>query len=123
MQYNDDRWVETGASAAPASPSAGDHDPSTHDHEDERDARDVDELLNRPDDHEEKVYECTDTTPINYDKGPHDDEFGVDEKDFDDEALNPAVPYENGPHDDELGLTDEEEYEDADPDEEFPEDV
>ena len=123
VEYVDSRWEEAGASAAPASPPAEDYDPETHAHEDERDARDVDELLNRPDGREEKVYECTNTTPVDYRKGPHDTEFGVNEKVFNDDALNPAVPYENGPHDDELGLTDEEEYEDADPDEEFTEDM
>ena len=102
IEYNSsDRWGEPSRAVSPASDIVQGDD-------DERDGRDIDEILNRAP-REERDYECTDTTPINYSKGPHDEEFGVDEKDFNPDAENPPVPYENGPHDDEFGVDDEDE--------------
>jgi hypothetical protein len=56
----------------------------------------VEEILRR-EDRPAREYECKDTTPINYNKGPHDDEFGVADKD------------ELGPPDEEFNLDDEDE--------------
>lgn len=74
--------------------------------EDDRDVRDVESLINR-EEHQERTYDCNDTTPLDYTSGPHDKEFGVDEKEFDapDDA---PVPYANGEHDDEFGFDEEE---------------
>lgn len=98
IQYTDDRFVE------PTPTSAG-RDESRP--VEDLDADDIEERLRRPDVKEEREYECNDTTPINYAKGPHDDEFGVDGNAFDAPDDVP-LDYENGPHDDEFGEDDEE---------------
>jgi hypothetical protein len=64
IQYNEDRFP------------SGDFEPI------ELDDRDIEEYLRRPDRRAQKTYECTDTTPIDYTKGPHDHEFGVAESDL-----------------------------------------
>ncbi len=116
--YNDDRW------ASPKDPenlagrtAAGKMFPENEDL-DERDGHDVQELLSRPDEREEKHYECTDKTPINYSKGPHDQEFGVDEDEFDKADPDP-VNYSRAPHDDEFGVDEDDEnnFQQADDDE------
>ena len=106
ITYNDDRWEEPKQAENLAAAAASGSDEGVD--EDARSANDVEELLHRAP-REGHDYECTDTTPIDYTKGPHDTEFGVDEKDFDPGAENPPVPYDNGPHDDEFGVDDESE--------------
>jgi hypothetical protein len=98
-QYNDDRFTEPTPSPAPKGWSEIEPDV--------RDADDVNELMNRPE-QAEKEYECKDTTPINYNMGPHDESLGVDESQFDHPDDEP-VPYENGPNDDELGIDEDDE--------------
>ena len=86
IEYVEDRFDDKHpAPTGATTPGAGDYDPS--DHEDERSARDISEILNRGE-RPERVYECTDTTPLNYDKGPH---HGVFDCAPDDQAGN-------GPH-------------------------
>jgi hypothetical protein len=111
--YNDDRWSEPRAAESAAHRAVSGQD----DDIDERDARDVEELLRRPGEREERDYECHDTTPINYQKGPHDEEFGVDEQEFDAPDMDP-VPYDQGPHDDLFDI-DEDEFEELDDQDEF----
>lgn len=63
-QYNDDRFVD-GAHAATGS-------------DDERSADDVEALIRRPArDHDDRVYECNDTTPVDYTRGPHERAFNL----------------------------------------------
>src|SRR5215218_5175066 len=96
-QYNDDRWEDPRKAESMAA-DAVNRGPG--DNGEERSERDIEELLNRPDEREERVYECNDTTPINYAKGPHDEEFGVDDKEFDGPDRDP-MPYHRGPADEE----------------------
>ena len=120
--YNEDRWDEPkqveGMAANVASRGASDNG-------DVRDASEIEEILRRPDrNEEEREYECNDTTPINYKKGPHDEEFGVEDHDFDDGAENPPLQYDQGPHDDEFGVEeDDEEFERIDDSPEFDQEV
>jgi hypothetical protein len=123
ISYNDDRWREPKAAEHLAAAAAAGKPLFPDDDIEARDASDVEELLRRPDRQGDREYECNDTTPIDYAKGPHDEEFGVDEKEFDGGAENPPVDYGSGPHDDEFGLDDEGDLEPAGPDEGFPEDV
>jgi hypothetical protein len=116
VQYNDDRFMEN--TPAPGS-LAPQHGPS--DNGEERDERDIEEILRRPDRvEEEREYECKDTTPVNYDSGPHDQEFGVEDHDFNEPDAVP-VDYNNGPHEEEFGIDDDEELEPLDGEAEFPE--
>lgn len=112
VQYNDDRWDEDPPASQKGDGFGRRHGSDVDDEvdadADERDGRDIDELLARPDQRNDKEYECTDTTPVDYNKGPHDDEFGVDDSDFDTPDDHP-VPYANQPHDDVFGLDDEDE--------------
>ena len=109
--YNEDRWESSTAQsqhdAPPPPPKFG-----PTDNGDERDADDVEELLRRPDREEEREYECNDTTPVNYGRGPHEEEFGVDEGEFDEGVENPPLNYEQGPHEEEFGVEDNEDSED-----------
>lgn len=95
--YNEDRFDDKADT-----PAASEFDEDG----DERDASDVEELLCRPDEKGGRTYECNDSTPLNYGKGPHEEEFGVDESEFDAPDDNP-VDYRNGPHEDEFGDDDE----------------
>jgi hypothetical protein len=106
--YNDTRFVDdTNPNGGRASDDTG-----------ERSASEVEELLNRG---EREVVPnlTTDSAPLDYTKGPHDDELDVPDKDFvspDDEPLD----YTRGEHSDELDIGDDDDYlEDADPDEEI----
>ena len=107
IQYNDDRFAD------PAKPDI----PPVHFDlpREERTAAEIDELLRRPD-RAGREYECKDTTPVNYAKGPHDEEFGVDDHDFDSSADNPPLDYAQGPHDNEFGVDDDEDDENEDDD-------
>lgn len=102
IEYNDPRWDE----ASPAESSSGQLSHNETDEGDEREERDIEALLKR-ETRNPSGYECNDTTPLNYSKGPHQDEFGVDEKDFEAPDDDP-VPYGNGEHEDEFGFDDEE---------------
>lgn len=121
IQYVEDRFVER---TKEESPQPFPHYKEHNDDVDERDETDVEELLRRPDRApDEREYACNDTTPINYTKGPHDEEFGVEETDFDEAAENPPVNYSQGPHDEEFGVEDDEEFEELDSIPEFDEEV
>ena len=87
--YNEDRWPDPEPSAlpnhllgVPIGRTPDDTDDVTKDasEDDTKDASEVEEILRR-EDRPDRVYECNDTTPIDYNKGPHDDEFGVADKD------------------------------------------
>ena len=117
ISYNDDRWVEPkraeGVAENPVSRGASDNG-------DERDAGDIETILRRPDRvHEDREYECNDVTPINYGKGPHDEELGVDDHDFDEPDTVP-VDYDRGPHEDEFGVDDDDSFEPVGDEAEFP---
>lgn len=74
---------------------------------DERDASEIEELLSRPDRQEDdRHYECNDVSPVNYNRGPHDEEFGVDANEWDDDDPNP-IDYSNGPSELEFGVEDD----------------
>jgi hypothetical protein len=98
IEYTDDRFEE-------ASPSHVSPRPTADDDLDERGPREIEDLLNR-EPRAEKSYECNDSSPLDYTKGPHDEVFGVDESQFDAPDADP-VPYDKGPHYEELGLDDE----------------
>jgi hypothetical protein len=112
--YNDDRWAEPKQAENMAAHAASGQD----DDPDVRDAGEVEEMLRRPASDGDRTYECNDTTPVDYTRGPHDEEFGVEEKEFDSTDDAP-LDYENGPHDQEFG--DDEDYEPAEDDEPFEE--
>lgn len=122
IEYVEDRFVEPKRVDAPESREIS---RGASDNGDVRDERDIEEILRRPDrKEEEREYECNDVTPINYKKGPHDEEFGVEDHDFDDGADNPPLDYQQGPHDEEFGVEDEdEELEPVDDIPEFDEEV
>lgn len=103
--YNDERWVEPKASENLAA-NVVNHGPS--DNGDEKDAKDVEEILRRPDRPERNDYECTDTTPINYGNGPHDNELDTDDRD-DLTVDQTPINYQSGPHEDEFGVEDDDE--------------
>lgn len=109
--YNDDRFVEPdrdGGSPEFQMPRGDGDGRRSGEDEDDRQARDVEDILRRPDRaREEREYECNDTSPVDYRRGPHDEELGVDEKDFGTPDPDP-VPYGNGEHEDELGVDDDE---------------
>lgn len=118
VQYNDDRFVPPAPTPGLNQAGPPSHGPS--DNGEERDERDIEEILRRPDRvAEEREYECTDTTPVNYDKGPHDQEFGVDDHDFDEPDAAP-LNYERGPHEEEFGIDDDEDLEPIGDEAEFP---
>ena len=75
IQYVDDRFEPSGAVAARRAPEP----------EDVIDTADVEELLRRPDRAPRTNYECNDTTPVDYSRGPHEEVFGVDD-DYDAEG-------------------------------------
>ena len=102
ISYNDDRFVEEQSDRSHTTTSG------LSGNGDMRDADEVEELLRRPDSRDEREYECKDTTPVNYAKGPHDEEFGVDENDFDAGIENPRIVYERGPHEEAFGVDDDE---------------
>jgi hypothetical protein len=54
----------------------------------------------------EFAFESTDTDPLDYDNGPHDELLGVDDDAFDSNDVEP-IDYSRGPHDDESGIDDE----------------
>lgn len=117
VQYNEDRFEPPTRPARPAPryEESGDFD--------ERDARDVEEILRRPDrPADDREYECNDTTPINYGRGPHDEEFGVDENEFD-HADPVQVDYGQGPHDEEYGVEDDDDFERLGDEPEFDDEV
>jgi hypothetical protein len=119
--YNEDRFVERTKEESPQPfPHHLEHGAS--DNGEVRDASEIEEILRRPDHREEREYECNDTTPINYKKGPHDEEFGVEDHDFD-QPDNVPLNYEQGPHDEEFGVEDDEEFEPLDGTHEFDEEV
>lgn len=108
ITYNDDRFAE---------PAKGvtHHSSDPEGDEDERDERDVDALLNR-ESKDVAVNKTNDETPLNYNRGPHDEELDVSDSDFeslDEEPIN----YARGEHDDEVGLDDDDELDDAGPEE------
>jgi len=84
--YNDPRFVETTKERVP--------EPFPH-------------HMMHTDQPEKTSHKSNDTTPLDYSKGPHDDEFGVDE-DEPVQSNDEPVPYDNGPNDDEFGVDDEE---------------
>lgn len=71
--YNDDRFEPpVAAHAATDAPV------------EERTEDEVEELINRPSRSardRDRDFQSTDTTPLDYSKGPHDDEFGVEDRD------------------------------------------
>jgi hypothetical protein len=103
IEYKDDRFAEP--------PSSPHHDPSQILGEpaprpgepDEDDEFGIDD-----EDMPETEFESADTEPMDYSRGPHDDEFGVDENAFESNDREP-IDYGNGPHDDEFGIGDEDE--------------
>lgn len=117
IQYNDDRWIEP-KSAEIMAANAVSH--SATDNGEERDEKDIEAILRRPERVERDDYECNDVTPLNYDAGPHDKEFGVEDHDFD-EPDNVPLNYASGPHEEEFGVEEDEELEPFDDDNEFPE--
>lgn len=116
VQYNDDRF-EARPSAPPGTGGAG---REVGDNGEVKAGSDVEELLRRPDRPTRSDYECNDTTPVDYSKGPHDDELDVSDKDFEASAENPPVKYDQGPHEEEFGVDDD--FEPLDDTPEFPED-
>jgi hypothetical protein len=110
IQYTEDRFVPPPATAPPR----GRTEPEA------KDRSDVDELFRRPERRgDDRTYQCNDTSPLNYTRGPHDDEFGVDERDGSPPDAD-AVPYERGPDsEEEFGVDDD--LEDLDDEPEFPE--
>lgn len=102
MQYNDDRFEP--------SPSPLDRPREVDDPVGERDARDVEELISRAPRDRPGVGGSNDATPLDYGRGPHDDEFGVDDDEGSDGSDDVPVPYENGPHDNDFG--DHDDYDD-----------
>ena len=115
VRYNDDRFVEP----TPSTPVAGGVTHGASDNGEERSGRDVEAMLRRPERSERDDYECNDTTPVNYDAGPHDDELDVSDKEFNASAENTPVNYDTGPHDEEFGVEDDLPTLDDEP--EFPE--
>ena len=95
IQYDDDRFGEPEPGAPPA-----EYDP-LH-------AQADDDALGVDDDLPEAEFESTDTEPMDYSRGPHDEEFGVDEGRFESNDREP-IDYANGPHDDEFGVADDDE--------------
>jgi hypothetical protein len=113
--YNDDRWLEPGPgdrNDSSGNPNPGFREPSDDGSDDAngRDVGDVEELLRRPDDPDRHGNKTTDNTPLNYGRGPHDDEFGVDEDESPDQV---PVNYDSQPHDDEFGLDDDDELDES----------
>lgn len=95
MSYNEDRFVDPQPSEARSLQDIPSREIT------ELDENDVIEMLNRPNDRDAKVYECNDTTPVNYGKGPHNEVLGVEEAEFDAPDDHP-LDYESGPHDQEF---------------------
>lgn len=114
IQYNDDRFAE---------PAQGitHHSSSTSDDDEVRSERDIESLLNRRSREDVATNRTSDTTPLDYGRGPHDDELDVSDRDFksvDEEPIN----YEHGEHDSEIDVDDDDELSDdelesADPEE------
>jgi hypothetical protein len=102
ITYNDDRFDDA-ADAAPAEPA----DVVDADAPGEREAAEVEALLSREERPPHDAYDGIDDVPVDYANGPHQEEFGVDDGQFDTPDDDP-VPYENGAHDDEFGFDDEE---------------
>lgn len=118
-QYNDTRFKE---------PAQAKDISDAEDIPEERTAKEIDELINRAErprgePRNELPGQSTDTAPLDYTKGEHDEEFGVDE-DAPGDVENPELNYDRGPHeevfDDE---DDEEEFERLDADPEFDEEA
>jgi hypothetical protein len=108
--YNDTRFIDE------SSPQSG-----RETEPEERDGRDIESLINRAD-REVAVNKTNDDTPLDYSRGPHDDELDLSDRDFvspDDEPID----YARGEHDNEIDIEDsdepDDELEDADPDEEY----
>jgi hypothetical protein len=99
IEYNDTRWEES-------PPNAIDSPQSGIEGLDERDKDEVEELMSR-EPREEKEYECNDDSPLDYGRGPHDDE--LDTEDRFDQPDDIPVPYGNGPHEEVLDDDDEDE--------------
>jgi hypothetical protein len=90
ITYTDDRWT-------PMTPKQQ-RQADIVAREERRHIDDVEEMLSRPDRGvEERHYECNDTTPVNYGKGPHTEAFGVDEDEVESTGHEP-VNYDCGPH-------------------------
>ena len=51
-------------------------------------------------------FESTDTEPVDYDRGPHDEEFGVFGDEFESPDADP-IDYGKGPHDYQFGVDDD----------------
>jgi hypothetical protein len=117
VRYNDDRFVEK---RPPAQSGQGGVAGGASDNGEEKSGRDVEEMLRRPERRSEREYECNDTTPLNYERGPHDDELDVSDREFSPSADNPPLAYDNGPHDEEFGVEDD--FLPLDDEAEFPED-
>ncbi|SIO37195.1 hypothetical protein SAMN05444166_4173 [Singulisphaera sp. GP187] len=106
--YNEDRFVESAKSSRHFS----------EEEQEERDHRDIDELLSRPDTRDERSYECNDTTPIDYSRGPSNEEFGVDEDEMDSLDETP-LDYTRGPASaEEFGVDEDDDLEPLDDDDE-----
>jgi hypothetical protein len=79
MQYIEDRFDPPDAHGSDrVEPIVSNWNP--RDAEDDNDADPFDDLDER-DDRSERHYECTDTTPIDYSRGPHDRELDIDDND------------------------------------------
>lgn len=76
--------------------------------DDIRDGRDAEELLNRGP-RDERDYECNDTAPIDYGRGPHDEEFDCSLNGGEHGTDAAPLDYERGPHEDEFGVEDDDE--------------
>jgi hypothetical protein len=101
IQYTDERFVEPEGSPPATASMADDEDA------DERDGSEIEERLSRPSRGDARTYDCNDTTPLDYSKGPLDSECGVEDRD-DPAPDDVPVPYENGPQDEqEFGIDDD----------------
>jgi hypothetical protein len=57
----------------------------------------------------ERVYECHDATPIDYARGPHDDEYDCSLAGGERAGDREPLDYGRGPHGDEFGVDDDDE--------------
>jgi hypothetical protein len=117
VQYNDDRWNEPQQAEVQAARAVSSESTDDADGRDEGDVgqsprgfADVEQLLRRTDDPDRHGNKTTDNTPLNYGRGPHDEEFGVDEDESPDQE---PVHYDSQPHDDEFGVDDDDELDES----------
>lgn len=113
--YNDDRFVEPTQGITHHSSESQLAHRYDADDLDERNERDIESLLSR-ESKEVADNKTSDTSPLDYSRGPHDNELDVSDRDFqsrDEEPIN----YARGEHDEEVGLDDDDELDDAGPEE------